>query len=203
MGRENRATTPVISTVLLVAIVVILTVTLSVFVSGVTEDINDPAPNIADTTGDFDVGASGYQSDQIVRIAHLAGDSVTIGELEIIVRVRGPDSTLPSEARLVNLPAEGSSIDDKNIDGENMLIDRGPNPLGGAGPPHLLITSQNANAWSAGKTIQFRIPTGGADFREGEDIPSSGLNEPDADELEVVIVHTPSNSILSEHTFTP
>jgi len=201
VNQQDRAVSSVIATILMVAIVVILAAAVSVSFFDVTENIREPAPNIADTTGDFDVGAGGFQSDQIVRITHSAGDSVPIEEIEIIVRASGPDSDLPREARLVNLPSEGTDIDDRNIEGESDLIDQSSNPVGGSGPANLLITSQDPNVWSAGKTIQFRIPTGGADFRKGEDIPLSGLNGPDADELEITIVHTPSNAIISEHTF--
>jgi hypothetical protein len=57
----------------------------------------------------------------------------------------------------------------------------------------VIIADDGVNVWSAGDTIQFRINTGAADFSDGGN----------ADTLEVTIVHTPSNSILSEHTFTP
>ena len=194
MAVVDRGVSEVISVIMMVAIVVILAATASVFFLDSAEVITEPAPNVADTTGNFDIGVDGYQSDQIVRITHLAGDSVDINEIEIIVRASGPASSLPKEARLVDLPSEGSDIDEKNIDGKSELIDEGPNPIDGAGPPNLLITSQDSNVWSAGKTIQFRIPTGGADFREDP-------NGPEADELEVIIVHTPSNAIISEHTF--
>ena len=198
MDQQDRAVSSVIATTLMVAIVVLLAAAISVSFLDVTEDLREPAPNVADTTGEFDVGADGFQSNQIVRITHLAGDSVDIKEIKIIVRASGPGSNLPKEARLVNLPSDGSDISEKNIDGQSGLIDKTSNPIGGAGPPNLLITSQDSDVWSAGKTIQFRIPTGGADFR---DPPVDSDNE--ADTLEVVIVHTPSNSVLSEHTFTP
>jgi flagellin-like protein len=199
-GMQNRSVSPVISVILMVAIVVILAAVLSTFVLDSTESLDDPAPNVADTTGEFDVGVDGFQSDQIVRITHVAGDSVEIDKIEIVVQASGPGSNLPREARLINLPSEGSDIDEKNIDGNLGLIDKGSNPIGGAGPPNLLITAEDSNVWSAGKTIQFRIPTGGADFRDPPDLEN---NDGEAEELEVVIVHTPSNSILSEHTFTP
>lgn len=57
-----------------------------------------------------------------------------------------------------------------------------------------VITSDGIDVWSAGQTITFRINTGTADFRKGE--------TPDADEVEVVIVHTPSGTIISQNTFT-
>ena len=57
-----------------------------------------------------------------------------------------------------------------------------------------IIVVDDSNIWSPSDTIQFRLNSGdeGVDFSDG-----------DADELEVVIVHKPSNAIISEHTFRP
>ena len=196
--RTSRAVSPVISVILMIAIVVILVATASVFMFDSGLGVDEPAPNIADTTGEFVVDDPSPLSNQIVQITHRGGDNVAVEELKIIVRASGPDSDLPREARLVNLPAEGSSIDEKNIEGSDELIDESHNPIGGVYPPNLLITSQDTNVWSATGTIQFRISTGGADFRIEDN-----NTDPEADTLEVIIVHTPSNTIISEHAFTP
>ena len=98
MSERDRAVTPVVSTILMVAIVVVLAATISVFFFGVTEDLSEAAPNAAQTSGEFEPGASA----QRVRITHIAGKSVPAEELEIVVRVSGPD--VDAEARLVNLP---------------------------------------------------------------------------------------------------
>ncbi len=60
-----------------------------------------------------------------------------------------------------------------------------------------VIVVDDDNTWSAGDTIQFSLNGDLFDFGESPD------SDTDADTLEVVIVHTPSNSILAEHTFTP
>jgi len=57
MNRQDRAVTPVISTILMVAIVVILAAVISTFVLGFTENFSDPAPTVGDTTGEFVPGA--------------------------------------------------------------------------------------------------------------------------------------------------
>jgi len=191
MNQQDRAVTPVISTILVVAIVVILAATVSVAFLGITENITEPAPIVADTTGKFEAGAGG--DDQIVRITHVAGDSIKVENIEIIVRASGPDTDLPTEARLVNLPGDGyfsRSLADQNIQGNKDLISQSFET------DDQIIVVEDSNIWKAGDTIQFRIKkTGGADFSES---PSG----PRADKLEVVIVHTGSNSIISEHTFT-
>jgi len=177
----------------MVAVVVILSATVSVFVLGVAEDINTPAPNVVDTTGKFELQTDAFQSNQIVRISHVAGDSIPVEEIEIIVRASGPD--VDTKVRLVDLPAEDWSIDASNMKGDKDLIDSTSRTPGGAKIQNQVIVSGDSNVWSVGDTIQFRIKTGEADFRDG--------GTPDADKLEVVIVHTESNSIVSENTFIP
>ena len=193
---ENRGVSPVISVILMLAIVVILAAVLSAFVLDSTESLDDPAPNVADTTGEFQLEKSGQYTldDQLVRITHLGGDNVLVEEMEIIVRASGPD--VDTEARLINLPGNGRKLADENIQAGKGTSETEAEDLisqGTLSPPDQVIV--NEDIWSAGYTIQFRITTTEADFREGE--------SPDADTLEVVIVHTPSNSILSEHMFTP
>jgi len=191
---DRRGVSPVVSTILVVAIVVILATTISVTVLDTTEEINEPAPNVAETTGEFEPGNE--DDEQIVQVTHVAGESVDVEDIEIIVQADGPDGDLPTDARLVDLPADEDSIDLENIDGDDDLIDRSA----GAGFSDFedkVIVEEDTNVWEAGDTIQFRIGVTGADFR---DSPES--NNPEADELEITIVHTPSDAIIFEDTFT-
>ncbi|MDB2225786.1 type IV pilin N-terminal domain-containing protein [Halorubrum ezzemoulense] len=191
MNQQGRAVTPVISTILMVAIVVILAATVSVFFLGVVGDINEPAPNVADTTGEFEPQTDISQTNQIVRITHIAGEGVPVEELEIIIRASGPG--VDAEERLYELPASGNRIKPENKKGDD-LVSTSAGLFGN--PNHdKIIINDDSNVWASGDTIQFRIKTGAADFREGE--------SPEAAELEVVIVHTPSNAIISEHKFRP
>lgn len=210
MSRRDRAISSVIATILMVAIVVILTAAVSVAFFDVTENIREPAPNVADTTGEFEAGSDA--SEQVVRITYVAGDSVDVEEIEIIVRASGPGADLPTGVRLVDLPGDGNeprALADENIQGlqgsdaqiYNDFIEQGGRfPFGSDYPGDRIIVVDDSNTWSAGDTIQFSVSVGGADFRD----PPPNYNEDrEADKLEVVIVHTPSNSIISEHTFTP
>jgi flagellin-like protein len=190
----NRAVSPVISVILMVAIAVILTATISVFVLGFTEDLNDTAPVVGQTSGEFVPGAD----EQEVLITHVAGDSVPVENIEIVVRATGPG--VDSETRLVNLPAEGSDIDSVNIEGDTGIISRGYGESGPSDPNQVIIEDYptDDNMWDAGETIQFEINVGGADFRE-----PPNRTGPEADELEVAVVYTDteSSAILFEKTF--
>jgi len=192
MNQQDRAVTPVIAIILMVAVLIVLAAAISVSFFGVTEDINEPAPNVADTTGEFEPGSD--IEEQIVRITHASGENVNVDEIQIIVRASGPE--VNAEARLIDLPGETSlvfgdlSIDDRHLQGDDAIISQTA--------PWQVLTEDDSNVWGAGDTIQFRIAVGGADFRDEEN-----RNGPEADELDVLIVHTPSDAILSEHTFTP
>jgi flagellin-like protein len=185
---QNRSVSPVISVILMVAIVVVLAAVLSAFVLDSTESLDDPAPNVADTTGEFEPETDGFRTNQIVRVTHQAGDSVPVEEIELVVRASGP--SLDAESRLVNLPAEDDDFDPENFENgnpSNLIND------GGFLSRNKIIIADGDSMWSAGDTIQFRINSGPADFTDGGN----------ADTIEAIIVHTSSNSILSEHTFTP
>ena len=188
LGTE-RGVSPAIAVLLMAAVAIILAASIGAFVLGFGEETREPAPNVAETTGEFAVAPPDENAggNQIVRITHVAGESVNVEDIEIAVTAIGP--SLDTEARLVDLPAEGGSIDEKNLEGNKGLVDKG------ASPPPRVIVDDDSNLWTAGDTIEFRINTGDADFRPGE--------SPDADELEVSIVHIPSNAIIFEDTFTP
>ena len=192
----NRAVSPVISVILMVAIAVILTATISVFVLGFTEDLNDPAPVVGQTSGEFVPGAD----EQEVLITHVAGDNVPVENIDIVVRATGPG--VDSETRLVNLPAEGSDINSVNIEGDTGIISQGYGESGPSDPNQVIIEDYptDNNMWDAGETIQFEINVGGADFRE-----PPNRTGPEADELEVAVVYTDteSSAILFEETFRP
>jgi len=193
MKINNRAVSPVVATILVVAIVVILAATISVVVLDTTEEINEPTPNVAETTGEFEPGA-GF-GNQDVKITHVAGDDVEVEEIEIIVRASRPE-TDDTDARLIDLPAssgEGQAegwIGDDNIEGNKDLITQ-------VTMANQIIVADDTNTWSAGDTIKFSILSTGADFSEDAS-PSNA-----ADELEVIIIYTPSDTIIFEDTFEP
>lgn len=172
---STRGVTPVVSNVLLVAIVVILAAVVSVFALGVSEDVRDPGPAISESSGEFVAG--GDRTDQVVRLSHVAGEDVPVESIEIVIRAPDCDT----EARLVDLPSTGdaNTIDDANIEGDDSLIDT---RNGEAGE---LIGSATNNVFTAGETIEFRVAVEGCDFGEAGN-----------DSLTVMVVHTPSDSIL-------
>jgi hypothetical protein len=173
----------------MVTVTVILTAVISVFVLGFTENINDPSPTVGQTSGEFVPGAD----EQKVRITHVAGDKVDVEHIEIAVRATGPG--VDAQARLVNLPSDDTTLDNRNLEDPDNLISE-------SGDPQVVVEDvpPDDNVWEPGETILFEINVGGADFREPPD-----RTGPAADELEVVVVYidTDSTTTLFEETFRP
>lgn len=192
MGSSCRGVAPVIAVILAVAIVVVLAAAIAVPFFGLTENLEESPPNVVDTTGEFEPGVE----DQFVQITHVGGDDVDVEEIEIIVQASGPGNNLPNEARLVNLPSDGQgeSISNEDIQGDNLI--------GSSSGDASVIIVEDSNEWGAGDTIEFKINVDasgeGADFRDPAESQST-----EADELEVAIIHTPSNAIIYENTFRP
>lgn len=181
MSQDRRAVSPVIATILILAIVVSLAATLSVFLLDIGESVRNPGPNVAESTGEFVAGADGDQ--QVVRITHVAGDTVDVKNIEIIVRA--PDCN--KQARLVDLPGDGFfdyTLADENIEGDDFISQgfRADNQ----GP----IYADEDDRWTAGETVSFRISKTECNFEDA-----------DIKQLDVVIVHTQSNKILIKERF--
>ncbi|MFC7021261.1 MULTISPECIES: type IV pilin N-terminal domain-containing protein [Haloarcula] len=179
----DRAVSPIISVILMVAIVVILAATISVFVLGFTEDLDDPAPNVAQSSGAF-IPQDG-NSGGIVKLTHVAGESVAISDVEIAVRAACEVGT--RQGRIVNLPAGSYNAirqSDGQIEGDEIFDERSLNTIdnqvdgvnnGGA----LLQGGQ----YTAGDSIIFRIAKSDCELTQGS-------------EISVQVVHSPSQAVV-------
>ena len=180
MSSSPRAVSPVIAIILMVAIVVILAATVSVFALGFTENINKPGPIVGQSTGEL-VPQDGSDGG-IVRLTHIAGDSLDVSKLEIVVEATCVGGK--KQARLVNLPdnAVGFGSPD-SIEGPDPEIFDSFSPEGGQ-----LDTSADGTL-SAGETATFRLKKGGCELNSGNTVT-------------VRVVHTPTNSVVIEQTLT-
>lgn len=164
----------------MIAVTVIVATVAGVVLFGFVADVQEPAPNVAETSGEFVAGAD--SDEQVVKITHVGGDDVPVEDIEIIVEAPDCDT----DARLVDLPSDGfftRSIDDADIRGDESLISEGFETA-------RIIVVEDSNVWSVGDTIEFRVATGGCDFRD-----------PDNERLDVTVVHVDSEAILFEDVF--
>jgi flagellin-like protein len=187
MKARYRAVSPVISTVLLVAVVVILVATMSTFTLLFTEEVNDPAPVIGQSSGEF-VGGTG-DGDQIIRITHLAGESVPVSEMEIVVDA--PQCN-PETARIVDLPLELYQGYTDHVEYGSALVDTRP-PGFQNETDFGVLDADRKNTFDAGSYFEFRINAG--ECRNGNGFENG-------DTVTVRVVHTPTDAVVIEEELT-
>jgi FlaG/FlaF family flagellin (archaellin) len=169
----------VIGNVLLIAIVVVLAATASAYLFGATDGSPDPAPTVAQSTGEF-VPQDGNDGG-VVRITHRGGDTLRVANLEIVVDT---SEACGKRGRLVELPVDGdggNSIAPSNIEGDDIFDERPPY-LGGPKRSALHQTT-----YSSAEEIRFRIPK--------NDCPIDG-----GEHVTVRVVHTPTNAVVIKRT---
>ena len=180
MSNRSRAVSSVVSTILLVAVVVVLAATVSVFALGVTEEIRSPPPTVSDSSAEYLTGSTTCDTD-IVRLTHAAGDAVDLSETRTVVRL--PDSG-GTEATITGFPTDGSTLDaDEHDDPDNILYSGGC--VGGEADGG----SGGSGRWSVGTSFSFKLNSGGG----------TGDIDP-GDTIEVLVVHDPSNAVVVEHS---
>lgn len=168
----------------MVAIVVILAATMSVYGLGFADDITQPGPLVGQSSGTLEPNPPGSGSDNgFVSIRHVAGDTIQTANMEIVV-----DATdaCGKRGRLVNLPVDGYSgnaIGSTNIEDDD-IFDGRPPYFGG--PEYSALQETE---YAAGDEILFRIPNNDCPVRNG-------------DKVIVRVVHTPTNSVVIEDTLT-
>ena len=165
----------------MVAIVVILAATISVFALGFTDETNQPGPIVGQSSGEL-VPQDG-SDDGIVRINHVAGDTIQVSNMEAVVDA---SDACGKQGRLVNLPvpSSGNDIDQSNIEGDDIFDQRAYGFDAVPGPNAI-----HRSEYVAGEQIAFRITGGPCSINRG-------------DEITVRVVHTPTNSVAIKETLT-
>ena len=177
MRADRRAASSIIGVLLLVAVVIVLVTVAGGYLVSISDNVSEPAPVIADSTGEF-IPQDGNDGG-IVRIEHRAGDTASVHDLEVAVvaECAGGDK----QGRLVDLPVtSGNSIDDDQIEGDNIFDQRSLNTFGGGA----LLQDRYASS----DTILFRIPDNKCDLAVGA-------------EVVVRVVHLPSDSVVITEEF--
>ncbi|QIO23765.1 type IV pilin [Haloarcula sp. JP-L23] len=183
---DERAVTPVVAVVLLVALVVVLAASVTAATVGYASDLRGPAPTVAQSSGEFERYATGggRYTDQIVRVTHLAGDPLRVADLELVVDA---SDACGKSGRLVNLPATGDDLrpTDEYVRGDDVFdnaYDAVEGPIGTG-------DVDDDGTWSAGETAQFRLATSECPLDAGE-------------RFTVRLVHTPTGAVLVEESMT-
>ena len=137
----DRGQSNVLGEVLLVGVAVVVAATLAVAAFGFGETVDDPAPTIAESSGDLRAFEDG-SDEQVVRIYHEAGDPVPVETVEIAVDAR---AACGQAGRITDLPA--NRLRAENVRGDAAMFDQSYAGLEGALETERL---------TAGDRIEFR-----------------------------------------------
>lgn len=180
LRRPDRALSPVVGVVVLVGLTLVLAVTVSATAMGFTDELTGPAPTVAQSSGTYDryAAGGGRYDEQVVRITHEGGDTLTVANLELVVDA---SDACGQTGRLVNLPAEGDDPrpTSRYVGGDD-IFDNSANSVEG---PIGTGDVDDDGEWSAGETAQFRLATRACRVDSG-------------DTLVVRIVHTPTGTTV-------
>jgi len=177
-GGGERAVSPVIGVVLMVAITVILAALVGTLALGLGDETGQSGPTISVSAEPLEAGGS---PGQVVRFVHETGDPVGVSELEFVVTLEATGAS----TRLVDLPVSSNTIDPSNVEGDDLLSQQSGDTTGA-------ISSKSPDTdgtWSSGGFVRFRI-------KETDD----GYVMSPGDEVTVRIVHTGSGQVLVERT---
>jgi len=172
LGADGRGTTAVVGVVLLVAVAVAAAATVGSVALDASDRLGERTPSTARSTGAFETGPSVGCGDNVVRVIHEGGEPIPADAIEVVVRVPERDAS----ARLVELPVDGTSLDPENVVGDkrNVVYD---NCVGG-------VVANGGERWIAGREIAVELNAGGGTATPG-------------DEIEVVIVHEPTDAVVA------
>ena len=158
MERDKRAVSPVIGTILMVAVVVALGAVVGMMALGIgSENTDGGGPNYYSTQVDGVVEIGTYCAsgpDEMVMVNHGGGDSVPVEDLELKIELDG------EQARLTNFPIDSSSpgLDSKHVEGNEDLIYSSTNCMRGE-----MRTTTGDDPWDVTETLGFQIPSSQVD----------------------------------------
>ncbi|QGX96172.1 type IV pilin [Haloplanus rallus] len=128
---EDRAVSPVIGVILMVAITVILAAVIGTFVLGLGDQVSENAPQ-ASFSFDFDGGADGDftgGSDDLVNITHEGGETLDAGEIS----VQGDGTnTLTGDPAFSGVINASTTATYENVDSGETIRVVWTNPSGGS-----------------------------------------------------------------------
>lgn len=174
MWRRARGVSSVVSVVLLVAVVVILAASVSVFTIDAGGDLQEAPPLVADSAAEYQTGGGNCSTD-VVRLSHQGGDAVDLSETRTVVRL--PDSG-GKEATITGFPVSGSTLDSSDVEDPDNILDSS-GCVGGA-------AANGDGEWTAGDSFSFKLNSGAGNVDPG-------------DTVVVLVVHEPSESIVVEY----
>jgi len=171
---DDRGVSPVIGVILMVAITVILAAVIGTFVLGLGDSL-DQAPQSQLSIGDASDGFVGpndgdSSTEDAFNIDHNGGDSLTLGDLKIVLNDVGGSNDATFESGSWDVSGGDNTVE----------VRKGTNDV------------SDSTTFGVGEQLTIKQTT---DAGNGGSVLTTG-------EYEIRIIHTPSESILTETTVT-
>jgi FlaG/FlaF family flagellin (archaellin) len=173
MHALRRGVSPVVGTVLSVALVAVLAT--GVLAAGTAiEELDEPPPAVVTDGSTLTAACVGCSSrDQVVQLRHVSGGTVEMSDVAVVVSVPAHDT----RGRLVGLPLETNCLRDSHVELDDLFDGR----CGRVGGALTAVGSNDDGVWRAGETLSVRLKKSTVRLDPGE-------------EVVVEVVHTPSGS---------
>jgi len=181
MPLSHRGVSPVVGTVLLVALAAVLATGL-LAAGTAMESLDDPPPSAVLAGEDVTAACAGCGStDQVVRVRHRAGDPIAMADVALVVSVPGRDV----RGRLVDLPLATNCLRDTHVDGTDLFDGR----CGRVSGALTAVGTDADGVWRAGEHVAVRLRKGAVRLDPGADVV-------------VRVVHTPSGTVVARQRLT-
>jgi len=176
---SDRAVSPVIGVILMVAITVILAAVIGAFVLEIGQNTGNTAPSVSlsmsDATGTYDA-EDGTNGDDAFVLTHDNGEELALTDLRIVIRDEGDNSNV----------AEFSEANDYQYKDGNSLT--------------LFLDGSNLNGDL--DTTDEEVNTGDTLTISQTDDTKDGILTAGGTDYVIQIIHQPSDSTVSESTVT-
>lgn len=177
-GRNDRAVSPVIGVILMVAITVILAAVIGTFVLDLGDSVGDTAPQASLSAADASSGSSpvndgGTATKDLIVISHGNGETIPAEDIEIRIRQEGSGDSYQT---ITDTTAYTTDVDSDSVTDEvDVSLSSSLTDLNVGSEVTIEITDTNAAA---------------------DDEDFSGVK------WDILIVHTPTDSLLVDTTVT-
>jgi len=188
LTNSKKGISPIIGVILFVAISVILGAFVLTAGMGFSEQLSEPKPNVVEygtnleTQEYYDSVNDSYFNGGIITFRYFQGSTINVENINILVDV---SESCGKEERIVNLPADGNRLEDKNVRSGNISS----SPVSGGIATDLgELKGGESNDFGPGSAIRFRIASSDCKLSEGDDVSVS-------------VIHTPTRSVIMKQEF--
>ncbi|MXV62808.1 type IV pilin [Natronorubrum sp. JWXQ-INN-674] len=188
-SKEERAVSPVIGVVLMVAVTVILAAVIAAFVMGMGDDLQDdgiPANVGTDMNANSDWHPDEDENEEsLFYLSHQTGDSFSAENMRVVVRGENNE-----ELASFDSDSDWADVSDGHLSGDDTVS--------------ILVNGESGDAideeeFDGGSTVEISMSTS-ADNAGDTELADDSDPEPAHEDITVQIIHSSSDTTVGDHT---